>query len=108
VSNAVRWITDHFDEPFQIDELSRSSGMSASAFHRNFRAVTGLSPIAFRQEVRLQNARLLLIAGLDVATAGTQVGYRSLPQFNREYRRRFGLPPGRDATRLRVGGSAGT
>jgi transcriptional regulator GlxA family with amidase domain len=45
----------------------------------------------------------LLLAGLDgVATVGYTVGYDSASQFNREYRRHFGLPPGRDAARLRA------
>jgi AraC-like DNA-binding protein len=77
--------------------------MSTSAFHRAFQAVTGLSPIRFQKQIRLQRSRLMLMAGLeDVATVGYQVGYESASQFNREYRRRFGLPPARDAERLRT------
>jgi AraC-like DNA-binding protein len=103
VSRAVRWISEHYDRPFRVDELARSCGMSTSAFHRAFRAVTALSPIRFQKEIRLQKARLLLLTGADdVATAGYRVGYDSASQFNREYRRHFGLPPGRDAARLRA------
>ncbi len=77
----------------------RVCGMSTSAFHRNFRAVTALSPIQFQKQIRLQKSRLLLMTGVDdVATVGYRVGYDSASQFNREYRRQFGLPPGRDAT----------
>lgn len=76
--------------------------MSNSAFHRSFQAVTGLSPIQFQKQIRLQRSRLLLMTGQeDVATVGYQVGYESASQFNREYRREFGLPPARDAERLR-------
>jgi AraC-like DNA-binding protein len=107
ISGAVRWITEHYVEPFRVEDLARSCGLSTSAFHRAFHAVTALSPIQFQKQIRLQKSRLLLMAGGDdVATVGYSVGYDSTSQFNREYRRQFGLPPGRDATRLRAG--AGT
>ena len=104
VSRAVRWITEHYDKPFRVEDLARSCGMSTSAFHRNFHAVTALSPIQFQKQIRLQKSRLLLLTGADdVATVGYRVGYDSTSQFSREYRRQFGLPPGRDADRLRAG-----
>ena len=104
VSRAVRWISEHFDEPFRVEELARSCGMSTSAFHRSFQAVTALSPIRFQKQIRLQKSRLLLLTGVDdVATVGYRVGYESASQFSREYRRQFGRPPGRDAARLRAG-----
>jgi AraC-like DNA-binding protein len=107
VSGAVRWITEHYDEPFRVEDLARTCGMSTSAFHRNFQAVTALSPIQFQKQIRLQKSRLLLLTGADdVATVGYRVGYDSASQFSREYRRQFGLPPGRDAMRLRTGASA--
>jgi AraC-like DNA-binding protein len=102
ISRAVRWITEHYAEPFRVDELARSCGLSTSAFHRKFQGVTALSPIQFQKHIRLHQARLLLISGADdVATAAHRVGYDSTTQFNREYRRHFGAPPGRDAARLR-------
>ncbi|HEY8588948.1 MAG TPA: AraC family transcriptional regulator, partial [Naasia sp.] len=108
ISGAVRWITEHHDEAFRVEDLARSCGMSPSAFHRAFRAVTALSPIRFQKEIRLQKARLLLLAGADdVATAGHRVGYDSASQFSREYRRRFGRPPGEDAKRLRARAARG-
>jgi AraC-like DNA-binding protein len=103
ISRAVRWITEHHAEPFRVEELARTCGMSTSAFHRRFRAVTALSPIQFQKHVRLHRSRLLLMTGADdVATVGHRVGYDSTSQFTREYRRQFGLPPGRDAARLRT------
>jgi transcriptional regulator GlxA family with amidase domain len=102
VSRAVRWITENYEKPFRVDDLARSCGMSTSAFHRSFRAVTALSPIQFQKQIRLQESRLLLMGGADdVATVGFRVGYDNVSQFSREYRRQFGLPPGRDAARLR-------
>jgi AraC-like DNA-binding protein len=107
VSRAVRWISEHYDKPFRVEDLARSCGMSTSAFHRNFHAVTALSPIQFQKQIRLQKSRLLLLNGADdVATVGYRVGYDSASQFSREYRRQFGLPPGRDAARLRADASA--
>jgi AraC-like DNA-binding protein len=104
VSRAVRRITEQYDKPFRVEHLARSCGMSTSAFHRTFHAVTALSPIQFQKEIRLQKSRLLLLTGAhDVATVGYRVGYDSASQFSREYRRQFGLPPGRDAARLRAG-----
>ena len=103
VSRAVRWITEHYNKPFRVGDLARSCGMSTSAFHRSFHAVTALSPIQFQKQIRLQKSRLLLLTGADdVATVGYRVGYDSTSQFSREYRRQFGLPPGRDADRLRA------
>ena len=107
VSRAVSWITEHYNEPFRVDELARTCGMSTSAFHRTFHAVTALSPIQFQKQIRLQESRLLLLTGAyDVATVGYRVGYESSSQFSREYRRQFGLPPGRDGARLRAGAGA--
>jgi AraC-like DNA-binding protein len=102
ISRAVRWITEHHAEAFRVEDLARSCGMSTSAFHRSFLAVTALSPIQFQKQIRLHRSRLLLMTGVDdVATVGYRVGYDSSSQFSRDYRRQFGLPPGRDAARLR-------
>jgi AraC-like DNA-binding protein len=103
VSRAIGWIRDNYAEPMRIEELARLSGMSASAFHRHFRAITAMSPLQFQKRIRLQKARSMLVAHPgDVAGAGHRVGYDSPSQFNREYRRMFGTPPGLDATRLRA------
>jgi AraC-like DNA-binding protein len=109
VSRAVHWIRDHHAETLRVDDLARLSGMSVSAFHRNFQAVTAMSPIQFQKQIRLQQARLMLVARPDdVAGVGYAVGYDSPSQFSREYRRQFGTPPGRDAARMResAGGNA--
>jgi AraC-like DNA-binding protein len=103
VSRAIGWIRDNYAEPMRVDDLAGLSGMSASAFHRNFRAVTAMSPLQFQKRIRLQQARSLLLAHpRDVAGIGHLVGYDSPSQFTREYRRLFGAPPGQDAARLRT------
>ncbi|MFI5641214.1 AraC family transcriptional regulator N-terminal domain-containing protein [Streptomyces goshikiensis] len=101
VARAVRWIREHYAQPFRVEDVARLSGMSVSAFHRNFQAVTALSPIRFQKQIRLQEARLLLaVHPHDIAQVGYRVGYDSPSQFSREYRRQFGAPPSEDATRL--------
>lgn len=103
VSRAIHWIRDNFAEPMRIADLARLAGLSESAFHRHFRSVTTLSPLQFQKRIRLQNARSLLVTRADdVAGVGHAVGYDSPTQFNREYRRLFGSPPGRDAALLRA------
>jgi AraC-like DNA-binding protein len=100
VSRVVQWIRDHAAEPLRIEDLARRAGLSVSAFHRSFRAVTGSSPLQFQKQLRLATARQLLAAqDTSVTQAAFAVGYESAAQFNREYRRLFGLPPGRDRTR---------
>ncbi|MEU1273862.1 AraC family transcriptional regulator [Streptomyces sp. NPDC005799] len=102
VSRAVGWIREHFAEPFRVEDVARMSGMSVSAFYRNFQAVTAMSPIQFQKQIRLQEARLLLATHPgDVTGVGHRVGYDNPSQFSREYRRQFGAPPSKDAVRLR-------
>ncbi|MER5605927.1 MULTISPECIES: AraC family transcriptional regulator [Micromonospora] len=102
VARAVRWIRDHYAQSFRVEELARLSGMSESAFYRNFQAVTAMSPIRFQKQIRLQEARLLLATHPhDVTGVSARVGYESPSQFSREYRRQFGVPPREDAARLR-------
>ncbi|MET7293093.1 AraC family transcriptional regulator [Streptomyces griseoloalbus] len=102
ISRAVRWIREHYAEPFRVEDVARLSGMSVSAFYRNFQAVTAMSPIQFQKQIRLQEARLLLATHPgDVTGVGQRVGYDNPSQFSREYRRQFGVPPSRDAVRLR-------
>ncbi|MDX6282070.1 MAG: hypothetical protein QOH03_3141 [Kribbellaceae bacterium] len=103
ISRAIRWIRDNYAEPMRIADLASLAGMSPAAFHRHFRAITELSPLQFQKRIRLQEARALLASHSgDIAGIGHLVGYDSPSQFNREYRRLFGTPPGQDATRLRT------
>jgi AraC-like DNA-binding protein len=102
VKRAIGWITQHFNQPFSIEELAAEARMSPSALHRHFKAVTALSPLQYQKQIRLQEARKLILAQrLDAGSAGHAVGYDSPSQFSREYARLFGAPPLRDAARLR-------
>ena len=103
VRHVVRWMREHFAESLRVEELAELARMSPSAFHRAFHAVTSMSPIQYQKSIRLQEARLQLLARPgDVAAAAYAVGYESPSQFSREYRREFGAPPSRDTAALRV------
>ncbi len=104
---AVQWIRENFDKPLRVEALAEMAALSASAFHRHFKSVTALSPLQYQKQVRLLQARALLMAGDGNATAiAFTVGYESPNQFSREYARQFGLPPSRDIIRLRQAGFA--
>lgn len=101
---AIQWIRENFAKPLRVEALAEMAALSVSAFHRHFKAVTALSPLQYQKNVRLLHARSLLIAGDgNATTVALSVGYESLTQFSREYARHFGLPPSRDAARLRKG-----
>ncbi|HEY3253935.1 MAG TPA: AraC family transcriptional regulator [Polyangiaceae bacterium] len=105
VRRAVAWIREHYAQPLRIETLAELAGMSAASFHRHFKAATAMSPLQYQKCLRLQQARRLLIANQDATRAGFAVGYESASQFSREYTRLFGLPPARDAVRMRSEGS---
>jgi len=103
IRRAIRWIRERYAEPLEIEDLAKQVAMSATSFHRHFRAATAMSPLQYQKQIRLQKARSRLMTnGDDVAKVGFSVGYDSPSQFNREYARFFGAPPGRDAARLRA------
>ena len=102
VSKAILWLKDHYTQPLKVDDLAQEVGMSTSTFHHHFRSMTALSPLQYQKQLRLQEARrLMLMEHQDAATAAFEVGYESPSQFSREYSRQFGAPPLRDITKLR-------
>lgn len=102
IRRAVAWIRDNYSVRLRIEALCDASGMSRASLHRHFRSMTGLSPVQYQKQLRLQEARQLLLAGehraSDVAYA---VGYESASQFSREHLRQFGTPPARDVRQIR-------
>jgi AraC-like DNA-binding protein len=103
INRAIGWIKRNFREPFSIDALASEARMSASTLHEHFKAVTSMSPLQYQKQLRLQEARRLILSqSLDAAMAGHAVGYESPSQFSREYKRTFGAPPARDIARLRA------
>jgi len=102
IRQAINWIRQEFDKPLPIEETAARFGMSASTFHRHFRAVTAMSPLQYQKALRLQQARRALFAGArDISSAAYAVGYESPSQFSREYARMFGASPAQDIARLR-------
>jgi len=102
IARAIEWLKGNYAEPLRIDDLASKASMSTSTFHHHFRSMTALSPLQYQKQLRLQEARRLMLTDrLDAATASFQVGYESPSQFSREYSRMFGAPPLRDISSLR-------
>jgi len=102
IARAINWIKDHFAQPMRIDDLAEQARMSTSTFHHHFRSMTALSPLQYQKQLRLQEARrLMLTEHQDATTAAFEVGYESPSQFSREYSRLFGSPPKKDIEQLR-------
>jgi AraC-like DNA-binding protein len=102
VSRAISWIREHYDEPLKISSLAEAAHMSPSVLHRRFKAATVMSPLQYQKQVRLLEARKLLMSDdVEAASVAYQVGYESPSHFSREYRRLFGASPLQDALQLR-------
>ncbi|MDR3221319.1 MAG: AraC family transcriptional regulator [Candidatus Accumulibacter sp.] len=102
IAQAISWLKENFSQPLSVDDLAAQVRMSTSTFHHHFRAMTAISPLQFQKQLRLQEARrLMLERQMDAAAAAFQVGYESPSQFSREYARLFGTPPLRDITNIR-------
>ncbi|MDP0926952.1 AraC family transcriptional regulator [Paracoccus onubensis] len=103
IARAVALIRQDYARALRIGDLAAAAGMSESSFHQHFRTITTLSPLQFQKQLRLIEARrLMLTDGAGIAHAAHAVGYESVPQFTRDYGRLFGLPPGRDMREARL------
>lgn len=104
ISKAIETLRERYDQPIRIENLARDLGMSVSGFHNHFKAVTAMSPLQFQKQIRLQEARRLMLGeDLDAASAGFRVGYDDPSYFSRDYKKQFGEPPQRDIANLRIG-----
>lgn len=102
IRDVISHIMNNFDRSLRIEELAELAIMSVSSLHRHFKEITAMSPIQFYKQLRLQEARRLLLSeSKDAADVAFQVGYESPSQFRREYSRMFGLPPREDIKRIR-------
>ena len=103
IAEVIKRIKTDFTEPLRIEDLAEQANMSASSFHRHFKAVTSMSPLQYQKQLRLLEARQRMLAeDVDATHTAYQVGYESASQFSREYARMFGAPPMRDIERLRT------
>lgn len=102
IARAVTWLRSNFEKPLKVNELAKMASMGTSTFHNHFRNMTALSPVQYQKQLRLQEARrLMLTESIDAASASFQVGYESPSQFSREYSRLYGAPPVKDIMALR-------
>lgn len=94
IANAIAWLKENYRQPLKIDKIAHRFNMAESSFYRHFNNVTSLSPLQYQKQLRLYEAqRLMLSENFDTANAAYEVGYESASQFNREYKRMFGMPP---------------
>ena len=101
ISRVIDWLKLNYSRSVKVEDLASRAGLSVSAFHNHFRAMTALSPLQYQKRMRLIEARrLMLTEQLDAASAAFEVGYESPSQFSREYSRQFGAPPMRDIKNL--------
>ena len=101
VIKAIHVLRDQFAGTVRIEDLAAIARMSPSAFHRQFKALTAMTPLQYQKQLRLLEARHLMLAGVaNAETAAYQVGYESPSQFSREYSRMFGAPPRRDVVAM--------
>ncbi len=102
IARAVELLHRHYQEPLRIEALAEAVHMSASSLHHQFKAATAMSPLQFQKQLRLHEARrLMLVEGLEAGTASHRVGYESPSQFSREYKRLFGAPPRAEIAQIR-------
>jgi len=101
IGRVTAWMRANYQQPFRVADLAAMASMSPASFHRHFKAITQVTPVQFQKQVRLQEARRLLLGHQEVASVGYQVGYESPSQFSRDYRKLFGAPPGKDKAIMR-------
>jgi AraC-like DNA-binding protein len=103
IAKTVAWLKQHYAEVVEVEKLASRAHMSPSTFRQHFRDITGVSPLQYQKQLRLQEARqLMLNENFDASNASGRVGYESASQFSREYCRLFGAPPQRDIRRMRL------
>lgn len=102
IIDVIAWLKQNIAAPVAMESLAQMAHMSISSFHRHFKSITGFSPLQYHKKLRLHEAqRLMLAENRRVTEAAAEVGYESITQFNREYRRLFGQPPGRNVSTLK-------
>lgn len=93
IAKASKILESRFANVVNMAQLAREVGMSVAGFYGHFKNVTGMTPLQYQKSFRLNTAREKLQSGLSVSEVAYQVGYESLSQFSREYKRQFGENP---------------
>jgi transcriptional regulator GlxA family with amidase domain len=105
ISHAIHALESELEKEVDVPALAQTANMSRSAFFKHFKEVTAMSPIQYQKRLRLHEARrLMLETGGSAESSCFKVGYKSASQFSREYSRMFGIPPARDAAKLKSSG----
>ncbi len=103
IVEVISWLRANYKMPMQIEHLARICGMSLTSLHRHFKTLTGLSPLQYQKQLRLYEAQKIMLVDNEPASyAAYEVGYESVTQFNREYKKFFGEPPFRDIQKRRM------
>ncbi len=103
IASVLSLIKADFAQPMRVEDLAEQASMSPSSFHYHFKEVTSMSPLQYQKQLRLLEARrLMLVENYNATTAAERVGYESPSHFSREYSRMFGAPPIGDIQRLRI------
>ncbi|MCX8641777.1 MULTISPECIES: AraC family transcriptional regulator [unclassified Gilliamella] len=101
IASTIDWLKNHYKQPITVEALAEKANMSLATFHRHFKQVTTLSPLQYQKQLRLYEARRLMLSeNYHANSAGLEVGYESQTQFNREYKRLFGTSPYKDIKNL--------
>lgn len=101
IERAISWIRKNFNKPFNAESIAKEAHLSVSILYKYFKLITLMSPLQFQKKLRLQEARRLMIfEKINAATASQTVGYESPSQFNREYKKAFGLSPKADVAKI--------
>jgi AraC-like DNA-binding protein len=104
ITQAILWLKNNYTKPLHVNDLAKMVNMAPSTFRRHFLQLTTMSPLQYQKRLRLlESQHLMLTRGMNVTRAAYSVGYESITQFNREYRRMFGEAPGRNVKRLLTG-----
>jgi transcriptional regulator GlxA family with amidase domain len=97
IFRAIKEIRENFKAPLAVPVVAKAAGMGVSSFHTHFKAITGTTPLQYQKDLRLMEAKQILMAGRhSVSSAAFEVGYESPTQFSREYKRKFGHSPATD------------
>jgi AraC-like DNA-binding protein len=103
IQRALERMHANYADMIDVTALAKDAGMSVSAFHHNFKAITATSPLQYLKTIRLHKARLLMaLEGMNAAAAAIRAGYQSASQFSREFKRFFNATPQEEAARVRA------
>jgi len=101
IQKSMQFIQAHFAGPLSVEGLAEQVAMSPSHYAHSFRQVAGVSPMRYLRDVRLDEARVLMLGSqLRPSQVADQVGFESAAHFTREFKRRFDATPAEYGRRL--------